>query len=245
MDYVNGAMLPVIKWCLPEGDHHVSENEFIKWLGMWLVMGCYEGNWSRQDLWSKDDIRIRRGSPFCLNECTSRVKFEQIPTRLKYTYEEPPHYLNRFFHVRKLVEAWNANMSANFFPGLISFSDKSMMIWENKFGPGWVVLPRKPHPFGNKWHTICCAMSVLVFFVEFVERKDLPKEKWNPDIKTDYGTAGRQMTQMTNALFDTRKAVAIDRTFCVLKGIVRMLVHGEYRTTMINVFDQVLQGICH
>ena len=25
-------------------DPHVSENEFIKWLGMWLVMGCYKLN---------------------------------------------------------------------------------------------------------------------------------------------------------------------------------------------------------
>ena len=55
-----------------------------------------------------------------------------------------------------------------------------MMIWTNKFGPGWVVLPRKPHPFGNEWHTICCSMSVVVFFVDLVERKDLPKERGDP-----------------------------------------------------------------
>ena len=94
-----------------------------------------------------------------------RVRFEQILTQLKYTDEDPPHYVDRFFHVRKLAEACNSNMSTNFIPGWISCLDESMMIWTNKFGPGWVVLPRKPHPFGNEWHTIYCAMSVVVFLL--------------------------------------------------------------------------------
>ena len=84
----------------------------------------------------------------------SRVRFEQILTRIKYTDEDPPHYVDRFFHVWKLVKAWNSNMSTNFIPGWISCLDESTMIWKNKFVPCWVVLPRKPHPFGNKWHTI-------------------------------------------------------------------------------------------
>ena len=80
--------------------------------------------------------------------------------------------MDRLSHVRKLVEAWNYNISTNFTPGWISCLDESMMIWTNNFGPVWVVLPRKTHPFGKEWHTICCAMSVVVFFVELVEGKD-------------------------------------------------------------------------
>ena len=94
----------------------------------------------------------------------SRVGFDKILTQIKYTDEEPPHYVNRFLHIRKLVEVWNAKMSTNFIPGLISCLGESMMIWKNKFGTVWVVLPRKPYPFGKDWHTICCAMSVVVFF---------------------------------------------------------------------------------
>ena len=102
------------------------------------------------------------------------VKFDKILTRLKYTDEDPPHYVGRLFHVRKLVEAQNANISTNLTPVWIPFLDESMMIWTNKFGPGWVVLPRKLHPFGNEWHTICYAMSVVVFFVELVWGEDKP-----------------------------------------------------------------------
>ena len=47
------------------------------------------------------------------------VRFEQIFTQIKYTDEDPPHYVDRFFQVRKLVEAWNTNMFANFIPGWI------------------------------------------------------------------------------------------------------------------------------
>ena len=47
MEYVKGTMLSGMNHCLPEGDPHVSEHECIKWSGMWLVMGCYEGNWGQ------------------------------------------------------------------------------------------------------------------------------------------------------------------------------------------------------
>ena len=98
----------------------------------------------------------------------SHVRFEKIVTRIKYTDEEPQHYMDRLFYVWKLVEAWNAKISTNFTPGWISCLDESMMIWKNKFGPGLVFIPRKTHNFGNKWHTICCAMSVVAFFVKLV-----------------------------------------------------------------------------
>ena len=51
MDYVKGTILPGINRHLPERAPHVSEHEFINWLGMWLVMVCYEGNWGRRYWW--------------------------------------------------------------------------------------------------------------------------------------------------------------------------------------------------
>ena len=149
MDYVKGTMLPGMNRRLPDVDPHVSEHEFIKWLGMWLVIGCYEGNWGRQDWWSKDDIRIGKGPPFRLNDYMRHARFEKILTRIKCTDKETPHYVDSLFHVRKLVEAWNANMSTNLIPGWISCLEESIMTWKNNFDPGWVVIPRNTHPFGN------------------------------------------------------------------------------------------------
>ena len=84
-----------------------------------------------------------------------------------------------------------------------------MMIWTNTFGPVWVILPRKSHPFGNKWHTICCAMSVVVFFVELVEGEDQPTERENPEFEADYEATGGLMMRMTKPMFGTGKYVVM------------------------------------
>ena len=144
--------------------------------------------------------------------------FDQILTWLKYTDKEPPHYVERFFHIRKLVESRNSKMSNNFIPGWISCFYESMMISTNKFVPVWVVLPRNPHPFWNECHTIFCAMSVVVFFVELVEGRDLPIERGKPELEADYGATGGLMIRMTKPLFGTGKYVVMDSYFCALKG---------------------------
>ena len=73
-------------------------------------------------------FELGEDTPFRLYEYMIRVRFEQILTRLKYIDEETPHYVDRFVHVHKLVEAWDSNMSINFIPGWISLSGESMMI---------------------------------------------------------------------------------------------------------------------
>ena len=87
MDYIKGTMIPWMNRHLHEGDNYVSEHEFIKWLGVWLVVRCYEGKWGLRDWCSKDDIWIGRGYLYHINEYMSRVRFEQILTHIKYTYE--------------------------------------------------------------------------------------------------------------------------------------------------------------
>ena len=56
MDSFRVTILPGMNRSLPERDTHVSEHEFTKWFKMWLVMGCYKGNWGWKYWWSKDDI---------------------------------------------------------------------------------------------------------------------------------------------------------------------------------------------
>ena len=86
------------------------------------MMGCCKGNWGQRDWWSKDDILIGRRSPFRLNKYMIRLRFEKILTQIRYIDEEPPNYVDMFFHVRKFVEAQNTNM--------IYFLDESMVIWK-------------------------------------------------------------------------------------------------------------------
>ena len=55
------------------------------------------------------------------------------------------------------------------------------------------------------------------------------------------------MMQTANILFGAGKAVVTNSDVCVLKGLVGMLVHRVYRTTVANkkILAQVLQGRFH
>eukprot|EP00957_Ditylum_brightwellii_P020742 1563810-Ditylum_brightwellii.AAC.1 len=47
-----------------------------------------------------------------------------------------------------------------------------MSIWTSKWTcPGWMFVPRKPHPMGNEYHTIACGKSGILYGREIVEGK--------------------------------------------------------------------------
>ena len=89
---------------------------------------------------------------------------------------------------------------------------------------------------------------MVVFFVELVEGKYRTTERGKPEFEADYGATGGLIMRMKNPLFGTGKTVVMDSGFCVMRGLVGMLAHGVYGTTVINkkyILAQVLQGICH
>eukprot|EP00549_Striatella_unipunctata_P014958 CAMPEP_0118686010 /NCGR_PEP_ID=MMETSP0800-20121206/7574_1 /TAXON_ID=210618 ORGANISM="Striatella unipunctata, Strain CCMP2910" /NCGR_SAMPLE_ID=MMETSP0800 /ASSEMBLY_ACC=CAM_ASM_000638 /LENGTH=65 /DNA_ID=CAMNT_0006583005 /DNA_START=339 /DNA_END=532 /DNA_ORIENTATION=+ len=64
-------------------------------------------------------------------------------------------------------------MALTFTPGWMTCLDESMSPWISKFTcPGFMFVPRKPHPFGNEWHTIECGISGIIFQLEPVKGKD-------------------------------------------------------------------------
>ena len=82
-------------------------------------------------------------------------------------------------------------------------------------------------------------MSVMVFSVGLVEDKDQPNEREKPEFEADYRENGGIMMRNTKPLFGTGKAVVTDNGFCVLEGVVGMLAHGVYRTTVLKKKDIV------
>jgi hypothetical protein len=70
---------------------------------------------------------------------------------------------------------WNNNVTGEFIPSWLKYLDKSMIIgtYVNTC-PGFMMVPCKYHPSGNKHHTICCAVSDVLFFLEIVKVKDAP-----------------------------------------------------------------------
>ena len=84
-----------------------------------------------------------------------------------------------------MVDEWNKNMAQQFTPSWVSCLDESMSPWTNKYTcPGWMFVPRKPHPFANEYHSVCCSMSGIMWGLELVEGKDAPRAVEHPKPKT-------------------------------------------------------------
>ena len=83
-----------------------------------------------------------------------------------------------------MVEEWNKNMGEQFTPSWVLCLNESMSPWMNKYTcPGWMFVPRKPHPFGNEYHSVCCSMSGTMWGKELVEGKDAPCAEAHPKPK--------------------------------------------------------------
>ena len=102
-------------------------------------------------------------------------RFINILTALDYFDGEAPAYTDKFYIVRDLIQAWNQNMKSVFTPSWVSCLDESMSPWTSKWTcPGWMFVPRKPHPMGNEYHTICCGSTGIMYAIDLVEGKDAP-----------------------------------------------------------------------
>ena len=82
-------------------------------------------------------------------------------------------FLDKFWEIRQMIDAWGANMNMAFATGYMNCLDESMSVWTNKFTcPGFMFVPRKPWPFGNEYHMVCCCRCDIMWGIELVEGKD-------------------------------------------------------------------------
>ena len=161
-------------------------------------------------------------------------RFDEINKALCFTLSPPPTYRDKFFQVRELLEAFNARMRHIFIPRWISCLDESMSIWTNRWTcPGWIFCPRKPHPYGNEYHTICDGQSGIMYAVEIVEGKDRPREIGKPEFHAEGNTASLLLC-LTRNLFGTGKLVVLDSRFCVLQAITALKKFGVYASALIK-----------
>ena len=164
----------------------------------------------------------------------SRNRFEDILHALTVTLIEPPLYQDPFWMVRQFLEAFNKNMANCFTPSWINCLHESISIWINMFScPGFIFVPRNPHPFGNEYHTICCCKSGILWRLELVEGKDRPAERPPPMFHWTGNTVGL-LLRLTQPIHGQGKVVILDSGFCVLKGIVELKKRGVYASALIK-----------
>ena len=110
-------------------------------------------------------------------------KFKQITKSICLTNTEKSPYVDKFNDVRSMLAAFNTHTREVFIPGCVSYLDDSMSIWAF---PSFIFVPCKPH---TEYHSICCALSGIMFGVGLLEGKDASNERGKPKYN-DHGKTG-------------------------------------------------------
>ncbi len=125
-------------------------------------------------------------------------------------------------------------MADKYFSSWWNCLDESMQMCLNPYNPSWMVVPRKPHPFGNEYHTICDGEfgleNPIMWHVKLQEGKDWPA-KAGPKKWLNLGKTASLMLRMHKPITRQGKACTMDSGFCVSMGIVeleaRLGVYGQ------------------
>jgi hypothetical protein len=137
-------------------------------------MSCFQGIDNRDAWWSHQPISMFAGAPFRLHDYTAHICFTNKATPTVAS----DGFVDRFHEVRQMLDAFNDDYDWNYVASWLSCLDESMSSWLSKFCPGFMVVPRKPHPFGNEYHSIADGDDgrPIMFRIKLVEGKDRPKK---------------------------------------------------------------------
>jgi hypothetical protein len=211
----------------------ITFGEFLQFIGIWLYMATTAG-FSRSDWFSGKKIDRWEGAPCRFNDVMSGRRFEAIIAALRFTATPAPTFQDKFHEVRDLIFAWNNNMTDTFSPSWVSCLDESMSKWTSRWTcPGFMYVPRKPWPMGNEYHSVCCALSGIMYSIELVEGKDRPRQLGPAQFDSLGKTVGL-MWRMCKPIFHSGKVVILDSGFCVLQGIIELKKVGVYAVVLIK-----------
>lgn len=217
-------------------DRELTWGEFLRYVGLWFLMSSVGGGFTKKDFWNTINFDEReQPCPYFLGKFMSLRRFEQITHALTFTDVNKPAFRDPFWEIRQAITEWNKNMSVVFSSGWVLCLDESMSIWHSRWTcPGWVFCPRKPHPFGNEYHTACCGLSGIMFSMEMVEGKDRPPDLGTPEFEAGVGKTGGLLLRILKSCFNTGRYVVLDSGFCVLKAIVALYEKGIYAGALIK-----------
>ena len=147
--------------------------------------------------------------------------------------------------MRQVIEAFNEHYDSEYAPSWLNCLDKSMNSFLEKFFPGFICVPRKSHPFGNKYHSIANGVTEkrlegkpIMWRVKLQEGKYRPKKpdgSWAfPSKFTGYSKTATLVIEMTKPVHHTGKIVSMDSGFCVSVGIIAMHNFGVYGQSLIK-----------
>ena len=249
LQYFHTHIKPATNAKLPAQAPLLDEAEFFVWIGLWLWMALQPGYDKRHDFWTRPDDERRSGvwDPPYLGQYMSRNRFDLILQHLTLRNDAPPAYKDRFWTVRLLYDAYNTMMGDDglFSPSWLVCLDESMMAYLDAYCPGWMTVKRKPHPYGNEIHTIACAESHIIFWMELVEGQSRPKEGpfRKAPLADDLGKTAALVVRMTTSIHGSGRVVALDSGFGYLPSVKELLARGLYSTAVIKKRSHWPKGV--
>ncbi len=212
----------------------LTEGELLCYVGLCFLMvtvSCF----SQTNYWSTQNFDEKTNPcPFHFSPLMSKHRFDTITKKLCFTSKNSPNYIDWIWEVCQMIDEWNKNMASVFVSSWILCLDESMFIWNSMFTcPGWIFCPTKPHPFGNKYHTVCCTKSVVLTQIELVEGKDCQKELAAPSFAVK-GKTFCLLLCLLEPYFTSGCYIVLDSGFCVLRGIVELKKRGTFATALIK-----------
>ena len=171
----DGAM--AIAWPVSEPWRHLRSGEFLRWLGLWILMTVYPlAGGGRRSYW--------RGM-LNFGQYMPEKRFENVLrafTLPQYKKTDPEwggpgrqYYrtkqYDKFQEVRLFTDFMRRQFQKALKPGGWLCIDESMFSWLGRALklPGWKIIKRKPHPIGLEAKTTGCAVTGLLIDFEFQE----------------------------------------------------------------------------
>ena len=137
-DFIRNTIVPQTNNNLKAGNLQLTFREFIRWIGLWLLMSTMIGPQCHK-FWSMHTIDAFKGSPIHLHPWMSWTRLNKILSALSFTNQTPPPYIDKLWEVSQMIEAWSSKMKQAFATGYMNCLDESMSVWTNKLTcPGFM-----------------------------------------------------------------------------------------------------------
>ena len=166
-----------IAWPMDQSWKHLRIGEFLKWLGLWVLMTVYSSLGSDRRSYWRGLLRFGQYMPEWRFENVLRVFTLPTYTRDDRGWGGPARELyeekrfDPFWETRRFIDVMRKQFQDAIKPGGWTAIDESMFSWLGRDlkMAGWKVVKRKPHPIGLEAKTTACSRTGVLIDFEFQE----------------------------------------------------------------------------
>lgn len=213
---------------LPARKKNVTKGDLFKVFGILYAMTMVEMP-SRRGYWSTDNAGLFPAPAFGERFGMGYHRFEDILTHLAFDDEpETDNDADKWWQVRRFVEACNQAWVDAIKPGYKLTVDESMFAWYGKGDrqggmPKVIKIRRKPKGIGCEAKTVADALSGIMVGLELNEGKEAMAEKrWH----AEHGATTATTLRLTEPWFGSGRVVAGDSWFASVKTALQLRKHG-------------------